>query len=1479
MEITTEIINKLIEERKTTYRIEDNAVAAYNRENELSKEYNGRQILELIQNADDANASKIDISINTYSKQLLICNDGDPFNFEGIKSIMIANISSKVTTNYIGNKGLGFRSLLFWAEEIEIKSGGYIFSFSQEIAKNVSEELNLNIEHIQKERHLSDKCCPFPILGIPEFKEDKEKHCGCTIILKFKNEYENDIKSQLGLIDGKTMLFLKHVRTIIVNYKNEEIPPKKLVVKEDNGLFKADGIDWSIKTTSGVLPKEHQDPNKSEEKRFEIKIAIPSNHSVETYKLYNYLPTEETIGLPFIIHATLDLDSSRKHINNNPVNAFILKKTAEFISSNVDEILKKTNSCDWNAYEMMTPQGHSPSAIIKKHFEQILIEERDNKEIFPTIGNTYVNKDNYFYKDVEDSVFWNAFNVGKEGIINKILLPFPDNRNFNITTRSLIQHEYIDNYINSLNIIFSKASLDIDHRVQLIIHLVKSISLENKKLMIFIDEKGDVIKSDDDNAVFTPKPENVEYNVPSFIKIHFIKKELYDKLFNLLKDTPEFKKIKENNDKLSNSRLLCNVLRNITRVSDYDIDQVLGVIVSQTNRHLKDGLSDDEQVNVIKEMVKCLYFIYQTRGFDKILDSVWLINQKSQIVEATKLLLNTQNNLYVFGENVDYLLNQDQWGIEDCKEEDFFDFAKRLGVNLMTKESIIQNNDLEDYAKKIDSIEKFVDTNIYNYNNLIKCMQNEKFIQMSNLMNDLVGRISFSKLLYLLASDDNLYKKIVQSQQQQLKYQYNRIFPVNTDYTYLRYQFLNLLNVYLKVLSNEIVLEVIEESSFPTSIQQDRKNTVLKFLTTDLRVVNNKQIAVLLNTLAEQHYSSKIIRKVYKILIDSLSRDNRSLKEETIQLCAYESYNGNEVGYYPVNEIYYSDNTSLPKAIIKSLGRRRLYYATRQGANKICKTFGIKPIEDIYPKIVQESIEENEISGAFTKLFEKMKPYFLLYSIQNLDSNEAKRDLANRLKKSKIILVNSVEFKILGQEEKQKLAFAEFIQEDDIFYLNSSDVSSIKELQESVKYCNIVAEILSIITKLGGKSSIFIRIFQNLEFMKQTAKYEFTNDELIEKDSLMGISQAETTFWSNILPTTSPIDFSNDSFYNEILKIMNRESFDFKRVDFHTWTTKESKELLTILESKRKDVLNYVDLSVLQKKEFEEIKRNYRNRFIYSLWKYLSEREEKQNQFINYQQEYDDIIFKGDCHILYNTDGYYKILNEQILDIINDFSWDEKNNVPHCLYPEYESILPELSKEEQSIFFFEGKGNKIKEIVDNYNHNINEELGPKSESTDNFQGDFKILEIDSIIRVNRPTGNKQEKKGNRRTHTEMSNKQKQKAGKKAELQVKKQLEKEGYEYQWLSGFSDEPNKDDTLGYDFRYKKNEKSEWRFLEVKNFNNDSFILSKNEYEKSKELEGKYDIALVKDGNVYVIPNFFECKNIQIDPDSYKICCKLRE
>ena len=63
--LTLENLKTLISKREKLYKdYPDEAVAAYNREIECTNAYNGRQVLELLQNADDAQANKMNISLD-----------------------------------------------------------------------------------------------------------------------------------------------------------------------------------------------------------------------------------------------------------------------------------------------------------------------------------------------------------------------------------------------------------------------------------------------------------------------------------------------------------------------------------------------------------------------------------------------------------------------------------------------------------------------------------------------------------------------------------------------------------------------------------------------------------------------------------------------------------------------------------------------------------------------------------------------------------------------------------------------------------------------------------------------------------------------------------------------------------------------------------------------------------------------------------------------------------------------------------------------------------------------------------------------------------------------------------------------------------------------------------------------------------------------------------------------------------------------
>lgn len=123
--------------------IEDSRILQdFNNEVSTQKEYRGREIFELIQNADDQAARKMVIILDTKNHVLTVSNDGDkPFTEAGFRSIMRANNSSKPLENLIGQKGLGFRSILNWAKEIEIHSAGVVCKFSSGIADKKWEQI------------------------------------------------------------------------------------------------------------------------------------------------------------------------------------------------------------------------------------------------------------------------------------------------------------------------------------------------------------------------------------------------------------------------------------------------------------------------------------------------------------------------------------------------------------------------------------------------------------------------------------------------------------------------------------------------------------------------------------------------------------------------------------------------------------------------------------------------------------------------------------------------------------------------------------------------------------------------------------------------------------------------------------------------------------------------------------------------------------------------------------------------------------------------------------------------------------------------------------------------------------------------------------------------------------------------------------------------------------------------------------------
>ncbi len=131
-------------------------VGQYNREISALDGYRGRQLLELLQNADDAGvdaSAGCTLLLSLSRERLVVANSGRPFSPKGLTSLVISDCSPKQLdrNRFIGCKGLGFRSVLTWTDRPLISSGPYDVCFDRARAARVVERLAIENQSVADE--------------------------------------------------------------------------------------------------------------------------------------------------------------------------------------------------------------------------------------------------------------------------------------------------------------------------------------------------------------------------------------------------------------------------------------------------------------------------------------------------------------------------------------------------------------------------------------------------------------------------------------------------------------------------------------------------------------------------------------------------------------------------------------------------------------------------------------------------------------------------------------------------------------------------------------------------------------------------------------------------------------------------------------------------------------------------------------------------------------------------------------------------------------------------------------------------------------------------------------------------------------------------------------------------------------------------------------------------------------------------------
>ncbi|GLT79449.1 hypothetical protein SLA2020_509380 [Shorea laevis] len=304
--------------------------------------------MELIQNAEDNEYPEgvdpslefvitcRDITATGAPATLLLFNNEKGFSPQNIDSICSVGRSTKKGNRkrgYIGEKGIGFKSVFVITAQPYIFSNGYQIRFNE-------------------------GPCPYSNLGyiVPEWVDEnptlsdiKEIYGSSfslpttTLVLPLKPDKINAVKKQLSCVHPEVLLFLSKIKRLSVREENED--PRlntvnAIAITSETNFVTRKNIDaesYTLRLSVGVNADESEEecsyymwkqkfPVRREnkvERRMEVEqwvitLAFPNQerlHRGTTLPgIYAFLPTEMVTNFPFIIQADFVLSSSRETI-------------------------------------------------------------------------------------------------------------------------------------------------------------------------------------------------------------------------------------------------------------------------------------------------------------------------------------------------------------------------------------------------------------------------------------------------------------------------------------------------------------------------------------------------------------------------------------------------------------------------------------------------------------------------------------------------------------------------------------------------------------------------------------------------------------------------------------------------------------------------------------------------------------------------------------------------------------------------------------------------------------------------------------------------------------------------------------------------------------------------------------------------------------------------------------------------------------
>lgn len=307
-------------------------------------------IFELIQNAEDNTYAEL----NTYPPfisfrltkndptnspgsdgALIIQNNEVGFNIDNVDAICaVGETTKRKEQGYIGEKGIGFKSVFRVTDNPHIFSNSYYFCLPES-------DPETGLGYI----------VPQWIDTPPEGLVSSDTY---IILPLTKSDFGYDkIEVMLQDIEPEVILFLSTLEEIRIEtdtgdnltiLKDSAAMPKVAIIVEGNkqGSAFSNSDNFLVCNKRFNKPADiHHEKREGIEDR-EVSVAVPLNaNSAASGKIFAYLPIRSDTGFPFLINADFILPSSREDLQDVPWNYWLMRCVADLIACELFPFLKK----------------------------------------------------------------------------------------------------------------------------------------------------------------------------------------------------------------------------------------------------------------------------------------------------------------------------------------------------------------------------------------------------------------------------------------------------------------------------------------------------------------------------------------------------------------------------------------------------------------------------------------------------------------------------------------------------------------------------------------------------------------------------------------------------------------------------------------------------------------------------------------------------------------------------------------------------------------------------------------------------------------------------------------------------------------------------------------------------------------------------------------------------------------------------------